>query len=311
MKKFISFLSFIIFFINSNISLAIDYKVGQEVTKKFEMSRNFKIDLPPGKWIVTQKNSDYYYGLRFKTMIIIRLENNKFAEAILLEEIHTAGVYEYAVNDAIIKIIFKNRYDGCYERPEYHHLNFYRKGTTFNCFRVGHRNIDKRVYDPRDPEQRNLYAQTKKWLRENSIDLPKIGLWSGHGYFSRLARGKLYNVHYYIDPSFLNAPENSFFTEENSEYHKNKIKDYPEHEKIMNKWASLSADRHKNFEKSTKALERHFLNLDEFGTLNKQSKNDSETSNDIVLEIQKLNDMYKSGILTKEEFEKAKKKILN
>jgi len=46
-------------------------------------------------------------------------------------------------------------------------------------------------------------------------------------------------------------------------------------------------------------------------SVNTQSYNNSEKSNDIVLEIQKLNDMYKSGILTKEEFEKAKKKILN
>ena len=34
-------------------------------------------------------------------------------------------------------------------------------------------------------------------------------------------------------------------------------------------------------------------------------------SNDIVDQLNKLNDLYKSGALTKEEFEKAKKKILN
>jgi len=31
----------------------------------------------------------------------------------------------------------------------------------------------------------------------------------------------------------------------------------------------------------------------------------------MVDQLQKLNDLFKSGILTKEEFEKAKKKILN
>ena len=75
MLKFFTII-FTIIFLSINGSSA-DYKVGQEVTKKFEMSRNFKIGLPPGKWIVTQKNSDYYYGLRFKSMILIRLENNK------------------------------------------------------------------------------------------------------------------------------------------------------------------------------------------------------------------------------------------
>jgi hypothetical protein len=41
-------------------------------------------------------------------------------------------------------------------------------------------------------------------------------------------------------------------------------------------------------------------------------KNVSKSNNeDIVEKLQKLNDLYKSGVLTKEEFEKAKKKILN
>ena len=37
----------------------------------------------------------------------------------------------------------------------------------------------------------------------------------------------------------------------------------------------------------------------------------SESSSNIVDNLNKLNDLYKSGVLTKEEFEKAKKKILD
>ena len=37
----------------------------------------------------------------------------------------------------------------------------------------------------------------------------------------------------------------------------------------------------------------------------------SESSSNIVGNLNKLNDLYKSGVLTKEEFEKAKKKLLN
>ena len=37
----------------------------------------------------------------------------------------------------------------------------------------------------------------------------------------------------------------------------------------------------------------------------------SESSSNIVDNLNKLNDLYKSGVLTKEEFEKAKKKLLN
>ena len=40
-------------------------------------------------------------------------------------------------------------------------------------------------------------------------------------------------------------------------------------------------------------------------------ENKIETSSNVVEQLQKLNDLYKSGVLTKEEFEKAKKRILN
>ena len=47
---------------------------------------------------------------------------------------------------------------------------------------------------------------------------------------------------------------------------------------------------------------------------NKKNKINLETTSNkenIVDQLKKLNDLYKSGVLTKEEFEKAKKKILN
>ena len=40
-------------------------------------------------------------------------------------------------------------------------------------------------------------------------------------------------------------------------------------------------------------------------------KNLDLNDENLVENLEKLNDLYKSGVLTKEEFEKAKKKILN
>ena len=77
----------------------------------------------------------------------------------------------------------------------------------------------------------------------------------------------------------------------------------------MQKWLSISANRHKVFEKSVKAKERHLLNLSELTSLNTGS-NDNQ-SNDTINQLKRLNDLYKSGVLTKEEFKKAKNKILN
>ena len=39
--------------------------------------------------------------------------------------------------------------------------------------------------------------------------------------------------------------------------------------------------------------------------------NPKQEDDSIVNQLEKLNDLYKSGVLTKEEFEKAKKRILN
>jgi hypothetical protein len=311
MKKIILFSLFVIFIFNANISLALDYKIGSKVTGSFAATKKLKIDLPAGVWNVIEKKSWYFYGLRAFSYSLVRLEKNKVVEGISITELHTAGVYEGQLNSEIIKIFFKGKYDGCYERPEYYYLNFYRKGSTFNCFLVRHGVPEKEIYDPDDPYLRNTNSQIKKWIKDNAIELPKIMLGSEHLYFSRLVYGKIYGVSYSLDPSILSGPEISFFTEESSEYHKNRIQNYPEHEKIMKKWMLISAERHRNFENAVRAKDRHHLNLEAFSLVDNKFNNDKETSSDIVKEIQKLNDLYKDGVLTNEEFEKAKKKILN
>ena len=56
------------------------------------------------------------------------------------------------------------------------------------------------------------------------------------------------------------------------------------------------------------------MKLDDIKIAKKKSKEEvkqTDDSNDIVQQIKDLNEMYKSGALTKEEFEKAKKKLLN
>ena len=74
----------------------------------------------------------------------------------------------------------------------------------------------------------------------------------------------------------------------------------------MEKWVSISAKRHLEFEKFTKAKKDHLLNLDSY-----INENISTDSSNLSEQLKKLNDLYKSGALTKEEFKKAKLKILN
>ncbi len=75
----------------------------------------------------------------------------------------------------------------------------------------------------------------------------------------------------------------------------------------MEKWISISAKRHKEIEIISNSKSHHKLQLDKYifaDSLELQS-------DELVDQIKKLNELYKSGVLSKEEFEKAKSKILN
>jgi len=303
-KKIIAIILMLFFSAEVN---AKRYKVNDVIENQFVMNKKFQLNLPEGKWTVVQSRGDNYYGLVSKIYLLVRLENNLAVESIEIAEVKTAGVFESSVNQAIYEAIFKNKYDGCYERPEYFVVKVYKKGSTHNCLVIDHSDVHKDFFTPDDREASD--AGVKKWIRDNNIQLPRVGLSSFHAYFSRLAAGKWYLLSYGIDPKILSGPKNNFISEETSEYHKNNISNYPDHQKTMQKWVSISAQRHIEFENLIKVIERHKLDLGDLSPSKSQlSKN---SSNEIIDQINKLNILYKNGILTKDEFEKAKKKILN
>ena len=120
--------------------------------------------------------------------------------------------------------------------------------------------------------------------------------------------GRWYQIVRFINPELINAPKSNFFTEETSEYHKHNISQFPDHSETMNRWISNSSKFHKEFETMTSAKNRHKLSLDKYIL---DSKTEVKSEDPIIDQLNKLNDLFKSGALTKEEFEKAKKKILN
>ena len=293
----------------SNNAFAKKYKIEDIVENKFYMSKKVILDLPKGKWTVVEKKKYNYYGVKVIEYTLVKRNGKKVTEAISINEFNTAGVYEGRVSHAINEIMFKGKYDGCYDRPEYTVIEFYRKGSTHNCFWVGHYDLIKQVYNPDDPELKTANTQLKMWLKEKKITLPKVALYSEHSYFSRLSRGKWYGLVYVVDPNILNAPDNNFIKEDTSEYHKNNIDKFPEHKKIMKKWIYISAQRHLDFENLVSAKEKHKLDLSNFSPIkNITSQNQND---ELINQLKNLNDLFKNGVLTKEEFEKAKKKLLN
>ena len=304
MKKVLFLLFFLLIF---ETAMSKSYRIGDKITNEIKFYKKYKFELPPGNWTVADRYIYHYYGFLSKGYILLKIKNKKAEELLFVGEQVIPSKWVGYMNPVINDIVFKNKYDGCYERPEYYLLKYFRKGSSFNCFWVYHLDTYKELFDPDDPELRGIYSQFKAWLRDNNTELPKVAVGSSHWYFSRLSGGKWFSIQHLMDPEAMGGPTNNFIDETNSEYHKNNISNYPEHEKFMNKVITLGAIRHKQFELEVKAKEHHKLDLNEYQKI----KNKSDKNYEIISQLKKLKDLHDSGILTEDEFKKAKSKILN
>ena len=75
----------------------------------------------------------------------------------------------------------------------------------------------------------------------------------------------------------------------------------------MNKWINYIAQYHDIVENSLKIKGKYKINFDR-KVINQFS---SEKNNELVEMLEKLNELYRSNVLTKDEFTKAKEKLLN
>ena len=66
-------------------------------------------------------------------------------------------------------MIFTNKHDGCYERPEYFKLELFHKGSTTNCMIVDHVEVNKYIYNPDDKETSWMSAKIIEWIKKNCI----------------------------------------------------------------------------------------------------------------------------------------------
>ena len=91
----------------------------------------------------------------------------------------------------------------------------------------------------------------------------------------------------------FDAPKNKFYTEESSEYHKYNIEQFQEHKKTMQKWLSISAERHKRFEENVNARNSNKLNLSNYYSEKKNQRIIKKSSSEVITQINQLNDLYK------------------
>ena len=273
--------------------------------------RRYNIKLPPGEWIYMYEYYWSYSDIDATEHNLVQLEGNLVRSGMSFGEFRANGRVMSDVALAVHEVLFKNKYDGCYERSEYYLVKVFNRGTSINCLIIRHIDTNKALYQPDDPKDQNSSARLRKWIKDNDIDVPSILLLSEHCYFAPVVRDNLVCFEYSIYPELHGASKSEFTTEETSEYHRANINKYPDKKKFMEEWVKLAAHRHRIFEEQVRAKDHHKLDLNEYLVEESILATETQSSKNITKELKELSELYKEGSLTKERFEKAKKKLLN
>ena len=321
MKKF--FLILILHLLLVGNVYSKDYKKGDIVENRVELDKILSIDLSPGKWIVLERSRWSYNAFSGYYNSLVKLSNNEIVEFLTLGILDTSGKRISDVNVFLYEIIYKDKYDGCYNRPEYYLVEVFSKGSTTNCLVIYHSDVKKELYNPDDKKNAWMNAPLVKYVEDNSIILPDIMLSSDHIFFARTSSSKFYAIGHDINPKFFNGPKNKFKTEDTSEYHRLNIEKFPSHKKFMKNFIEEKALIHSKMEDRLKLKQYQRLELAKYNPQSsitniniknkkeiKKKSSSSAISNEDVKKLKDLKKLFDDGVLTQEEFNSEKKKIL-
>ena len=228
-------------------------------------------------------------------------ENNFLIKTIEITEVDRPNRFGDRVRTAIISFVNSgNRTEQCKNNEKYLYFEINNRG--YNCLIV--RKIQTEMYFNYsklswNDKRRNL----KNLFRKNNINEPLYMLRSDHIIVK--GSGETFWISFMINPEALDADL--------------KI--------LKEKWINLSLKRHSNFQdsigikrklklnntsfdksKSTNEIEKNIF--EKTISINKSKTDKNLDKKNIVEQLNQLNEHYKSGVLTKEEFEAAKKILL-
>ena len=270
-----------------------------------------KIDLPPGKWTVIDKFGWQVKAVEYRGVALAQVKNNVLDSYFEIDNLDGNGKWIAHVVEFVRSQFFANQYDGCYQRPEYYLVKVKKSGGFFNCFKIRHEDTEKLLFAPDDKRRKTATSFIRKYFRDNNIEVPKIMLSRYHGFLAASVKDSYYGIFYVFNPETHGAPKNKFFTEDSSEYHRANINNFPKKKKYIEDFIISAAYEHKKFEKIVRARPRHLLNFSEYNIEEISKKTTTASGSQLTEQLKALKQLYDDGVLTKEEFTKAKKKILN
>jgi len=262
--------------------------------------------LPEGEWEFVHKSNFSVSTIKLKCIEFFQAESKIWKGAYSVCEINSGGQHTNYLGMYLAHSLKKDKYDNCTLRPEYFYTKLWIKGMSMNCFRTRHLDTDKELNYPDDPEAESTFY-IKKYIQKNELEIPKTLLLSNHVFYSPNIRDKGIDITHIINPELYGAPKTIYGMEIQSEYHRNNIENYPLKKKFMINWTAEKANEHSDFEKYMGAKSYQKLDLSEF----LKKDNAVLVNKNITKQLKTLSELFKSGALTKEEFTKAKKKLLN
>ena len=302
MKSILFVLIFFTFFIDVN---AANTKL-----KKYENYSNqitwkgIDINLPKGEWMYFSRETDNLQNFNLGCVRFLNIRNKLINGGLSACYVTSGGKWRQALGAELKNEWQNNKYDSCNLRPEYFYVKALFKGASSNCFISRHIDPNKELYFPDDPTYTSS-GGLKKYIKNKSIKLPKIMLRFISVYYSN-KRDKAIIMSLDINPEAYGAKETLFQTEESSEYHRSNINNHHLKKKFFEEWTKIMSIEHSVLEDQLEATKDFKL---DFTGLNASIP--IENSTDFMNDLNKLIELYKSGVLNAEEFEKAKKKILN
>ena len=227
MNKIFKILILSFFLISNTYAAKFSHKVGDIVENEVSFGKYDKFPLPPGKFTV---------GVIKKT--------KEFRDVILYQIDERSGTVRWSVHlFATGQTTWKywNPGDFCKRTNVYFYKN--KKGNKkFACWVINHARSDI-------PANDGFWKKVREYEISNNIKQADILVYSQHEY----AKGsKIYGSSYYYNPELDGVPKPKNLEWDTNEFHKQRVSNYPEHEKFLKRFTSYIATLLDQFNKLNK-----------------------------------------------------------
>jgi hypothetical protein len=269
-------------------------KQGETVENEIYFGKN-KFPLPPGKFLVAA----YKKWLDFKDVLLVQIDEDTGIIRWKIKLTATGNKSEkYSTwlpgqicdlkTGYFLKVKKGSQKFACWlvESSDSEPKEIIRKAVSNNYFSFGNT-----MYHKTNPSQ-GISEKIREFESQNNIKLPDMFVVSRYQYAKK---ARLYESEYYYNP------------EVDGKTHKEFLKDY----------ISISASLIDRFNKLNKVKGNFTLDASSYITqASSNQKNDTKKTNnenkgDLINQIKSLKELLDAGAITQDEFNKAKKKILN